>query len=203
MDKYFSQTSHMYYMQTCRLPTPSYLRVKDKVFRCAHVLGVWVRLKVDAGGVLSVGAASDCWGNVSAGEIHVRWAVERVVQPHHVRGVRTEVGRVFVKERKRAGQLRLLVDHLEKKNMKWCSRKRFPHVIRCRNTTLASLYLLFRLIQRIQHSFGVMFLPPGECRSDFLIPLTLALVKINLTQNIFLSSWMRHCLAVCQCCMSA
>lgn len=138
---------------TCRLPVPSYLRVKHEVFRCAHVLGVWVRFEVDAGGVLSVGAASDCWGNVSTGEIHVRWAVKRVVQPHHVRGVRAEVG--WVLERKRAGNLRLLVDHLEKKNTKLCYRKRFqkqiPHVIRCRNK---------------------LFLPPGESRSDFLIPLT-------------------------------
>lgn len=35
------------------------------------------------------------------------------VQPHHVGAVHAKVGRVVVKERKRAGQLCFLVDHLE------------------------------------------------------------------------------------------
>lgn len=73
---------------------------------------------MDAGGVMGIVAAEYCRGHVGPGEIHVRRAV---VQPRHVRGVHAEVGRVVVEERKRAGQLGLLVDHLEMKNTKPCT----------------------------------------------------------------------------------
>ena len=63
---------------------------------------------------MGVVAAEDRRGNVGTGEIHLRRQVLRVVQPRHVGGVHAEVGRVVVKERERAGQLGLLVDHLEK-----------------------------------------------------------------------------------------
>lgn len=69
---------------------------------------------MDAGGLISVVAAEDCRGNVGTGEIHLRRQVLWRIQPRHVGGVHAEVGRVVVKERKRAGQLGLLVDHLEK-----------------------------------------------------------------------------------------
>lgn len=83
---------------------------------------------MDAGGVMCVVAAEDRRGNVGAGEIHVRRAVLWRVQPRNARGIHAEVGRVMVEERKRAGQLGLLVDHLEKNNMK--SRHVLPSGVR-------------------------------------------------------------------------
>lgn len=70
--------------------TASYLRVEDKVFGRAHVLGVRVRLEVDAGGVKSVRVARDGGGHVGAGEIHVG-VVGRLVQSRHVGAVYAEV----------------------------------------------------------------------------------------------------------------
>lgn len=54
-------------------------------------------------------------GDVGAGEIHVQRAVQR--RGKVVRGVGAQVGRVVVKEGKRAGQLGLLVNHLDKTDM--------------------------------------------------------------------------------------
>lgn len=102
------------YKLSLSLPAPSYLRVEDKVFWRAHLLVVGVRRDVDAGGLMSVVAAEDCRGNVGTGEIHLRRQVLWRIQPRHVGGVHAEVGRVVVKERKRARQMGLLVDHLEK-----------------------------------------------------------------------------------------
>lgn len=70
---------------------------------------------MDARGGVSVVAALHRRGDVGAGEIHVQRAVQR--RGKVVRGVGAQVGRVVVKEGKRAGQLGLLVNHLDKTDM--------------------------------------------------------------------------------------
>lgn len=77
-----------------------------------------MRLEVDTGGVVSIVASQDRRGNIGSGEIHLRRVVLLHVQPRHVRAIYAEVGRVVVKERKRAGQLGLFVYNLEKNNNK-------------------------------------------------------------------------------------
>lgn len=101
--------------------TPVYLWIEDKVFGRAHVLGVGVRLEVNAGGVESVGVARDSRGHVGAGEIHVG-VVGRLVQSCHVGAIHAEVWHVVVVW-ERAGHLGLLVDHLNKETI-WGAVKR-------------------------------------------------------------------------------
>lgn len=64
--------------------------------------------------MMTVVAVGDRRGNVSAGQIHPHRAVLQGIRSRHARAVDADVVRVAVKERQRAGQLGLFVDHLEK-----------------------------------------------------------------------------------------